>query len=250
MKHITHTIGRPLRRPARKAKHTLRLLSSVGWHYTCPCCGWSFNRMYPHGHLVQRPNARCPHCGSLERHRLLWLYLHAKPELFAGQLRLLHVAPEPIFRRYFQSLPNVTYISCDIAARNVLLHTDLTAIPHPDASFDAIVCYHVLEHIPADHQAMRELRRVLKPGGWAILQSPLDPTRATTYEDWSITAPEDRLHAFGQEDHVRIYGRDYKDRLEQAGFHVSVDMYVQQLGAAAIERYRLSPNEAIYMCRA
>jgi SAM-dependent methyltransferase len=125
---------------------------------------------------------------------------------------------------------------------------DITDIPLDDGSFDMIVCSHVLEHVPDDRKAMRELFRVLRPGGWAVLQSPLDPARPHTYEDWSITAPQERQRAFGQHDHVRIYGRDYGDRLEEAGFRVERVNHLARLGPAAAVRYGLPAQEDIYVC--
>lgn len=125
---------------------------------------------------------------------------------------------------------------------------DLTMTPWRDASFDAILCNHVLEHIPDDRQAMRELFRVLRPGGWAILQVPMDTRRATTFEDPTIVSPKARERAFGQADHVRIYGLDYKARLESVGFVVSVDPFVRELPVAVRTRFALTPEEDVYFC--
>jgi len=203
--------------------------------------------MLPFG-VVQRKNAQCPRCGSLERHRLLWLYLQSRTNLFSAKHRLLHVAPEPVLQQHIQAHPDIDYVSADIDSPLASIKMDLTAIPHHAQSFDVILCSHVLEHIENDQQAMRELFRILKPGGWAILQVPLDPERETTFEDPSITSPEDRLRFFNQHDHVRIYGRDYKDRLEQAGFTVYAERYVQELGEKATTRYCLDKNETVYLC--
>jgi SAM-dependent methyltransferase len=129
-----------------------------------------------------------------------------------------------------------------------MLRMDITRISLTDNQFDCVICYHVLEHIPDDQKAMRELFRVLKPGGWAILQSPIDFNHDKTFEDPSIVSPDERERFFGQNDHVRIYGRDYKDRLEKAGFVVKVDDYVQQLGDSAIKKYGLMRDEKIHFC--
>lgn len=120
--------------------------------------------------------------------------------------------------------------------------------PCKDNLFDVIICCHVLEHILDDVAAMRELCRVLKPGGLAFLQSPLDLKRVTTFEDSQCVTPEDRARAFGQSDHVRIYGLDYKDRLEKAGFTVRVDEYVKTLAPESIDRYGLAASESLYIC--
>ena len=130
-----------------------------------------------------------------------------------------------------------------------MVKMDITDIQYPDASFDVIVCYHVLEHVPDDRLAMREMRRVLKPGGWAILQSPLRVELEKTYEDFSITAPEERERAFGQRDHVRLYGRDYEQRLQESGWIVERDNFARRMDAAKRARYSVDADEDIYLCR-
>ena len=176
------------------------------------------------------------------------LYLQQHTNLFAADLRLLHFAPEPVLRRTFRLLPSLRYVTVDYAP-TADARMDITRLAFPDHAFDCVLCVHVLEHIPDDRGAMRELHRVLKPGGWAILQVPLDVQRAETYEDPLITTPEDRRVHFGQEDHVRWYGRDYHRRLEHAGFQVTVDNYVRTLPAADIRRFGLSAGEDVYFCR-
>ncbi|MEK7873336.1 MAG: methyltransferase domain-containing protein, partial [Chloroflexota bacterium] len=144
-------------------------------------------------------------------------------------LRVLDVAPLPVLQAKYVKLPNLDYLSVDIASPIAMVRMDITAIGCPRDQFDCILCYHVLEHVPDDRKALQELFRVLKPGGWAILQSPIDATRPKTFEDFSVTSPEERERVFGQSDHVRIYGLDYKDRLTSAGFIVRVDDYAKQL---------------------
>jgi SAM-dependent methyltransferase len=161
---------------------------------------------------------------------------------------MLHFAPEQWFQQQFLKLPNLDYISTDLEAPHAMVKMDITRITYPDDSFDVILCNHVLEHIPDDLKAMRELHRVLKPGGWAILQVPLEPDLDVTYEDPSIVDPEERFKAFKQQDHVRLYGRDFKDRLENSGFHVTVDDYVRQFSKEEIDRYGLMESEDIYFC--
>ncbi len=209
----------------------------------CPCCGGSF-RSFISGGPNLRPNACCPRCGSLERHRLLWLYLQQKTNLFRDKLRVLHFAPEKIFQDALRTLPNLDYVSADLYSPLAMVKMDITDITFPDDSFDVILCSHVLEHIPDDRKAMAELYRVLKPGGWAILQVPIDPKLDTTYEDPSIVTPEERKRHFGQDDHVRWYGRDYGDRLKQAGFNLRLD----QFGDEVPDGYGIIRNEEIYWC--
>ncbi|MCI0562693.1 MAG: methyltransferase domain-containing protein, partial [Nitrososphaera sp.] len=206
----------------------LGILKYIGVRYHCPVCGEYFRHMLPFG-VTPRPNAQCPRCCSLERHRLIWVYLRQRTDLFRRYTRLLHIAPEPAFRQIFAALPNIDYVSVDIASPLAMLRSDLVNLPLRDNCIDTILCVHVLEHIVDDRRAMRELFRVLRPGGWAILQTPVDLNLSATYEDADITSTEGRLRAFGQNDHVRCYGRDYKDRLEKAGFVVQVDPFVRTI---------------------
>ena len=214
----------------------------------CPVCASNLSHFLPAG-LEMRPDALCPICGSYERHRLIWLYFQRCSDLFtAPHKKMLHFAPEPFFARQLQRDPYLTYISGDLFDARVTTHLDITRLPYSDQSFDVIYASHVLEHIPDDRLAMRELLRVMKPCGWAILQVPLDPQRANTYEDFSITTPEDRENAFGQRDHVRIYGQDYQDRLQEAGFQVKVDQFAAQLDQKEIDRLGLMVGEDVYFC--
>lgn len=170
-----------------------------------------------------RPNAKCPGCGSLERHRALWLYLRDRTTLLSGSADVLHMAPEPAIERALRAMRNVRYTAADLEpAHRGILRADITALPFADSCFDLILCNHVLEHVPDDRAAMSELHRVLRPQGTAIIQNPVDDTRAATYEDPAVVTPADRRREFGQRDHVRVYGRDFRDRLVAAGFDIDV----------------------------
>jgi len=232
---------------ARRIYFNLRCLWYLGNRYICPCCNGRFRKFLPFG-VKPRANALCPRCGSLERHRLLWLYLKNRTNFFKDNLKVLDIAPMDFFQQKCKALPNLNYISADISSPIAMIKMDITNISMRDNQFDCIICYHVLEHIPDDQKAMRELFRVLKPGGWAILQSPIDYHRDKTFEDQNIVLPEERERIFGQKDHVRIYGRDYKDRLERAGFTVNPDNYVRELGDDKIKKYGLMKDEIIYFC--
>jgi SAM-dependent methyltransferase len=241
------TVPEPVRAKLRRAQEKIQPLLYAGWSVECPCCGARYREFLPHGRPV-RTNALCGRCGAVERHRLWMLYLKNRTRFFTDRLRLLHFAPEQCFRQMFAAMPNLEYFTtdyCEPADTNM----DITRLALRDGAFDVILCMHVLEHIPDDRRAMSELFRVLKPGGWAILQVPLDASREQTYEDWNITAPEDRRRHFGQEDHVRWYGRDYKARLESAGFQVTADGYVRSFSPAQIRHYGLMADEDIYICR-
>jgi len=225
----------------------LRSLWYLGNRFTCPCCNGHFRKFLPVG-AKPRLNAKCPRCGSKERHRLLWLYLTDRTNLFKDNLKVLDIAPIKFFHLKFKSLPNLIYVSADFSHRLSTLKMDITDIPMQDNQFDCIICYHVLEHIPDDHKAMRELFRVLKPGGWAILQSPVDHNRDKTLEDSNIILSTERRRVFGHSRHVRIYGRDYKERLERAGFIVKIDRYVNELDNSIVAKYGLIKDEEIYFC--
>ncbi len=212
----------------------------------CPLCESHVRAFRPAG-IVARPDARCPVCGSLERHRLLWLYLHQQTDLFDGRhKKLLHVSPEYVIGTRLKTQPGIDYLSCDLESKQAMVQMDITDIHLSDNTFDVIICNHVMEHIPDDRLAMSELFRVLKPGGWAILQTPISGD--TTFEDAAVQTPEDRLRHFGQRDHVRIYGRDYQERLGSVGFDVKVDGYVRSLDPAVVVSHGLDSDEDVYYC--
>lgn len=223
----------------------------AGRRFACPLCGGRFRRMRTAG---GRRHAQCPGCGSRERHRVMWLFLARETDILSGRCRVLHFAPERSIRVRLGALENVDYVTGDLAPGAADEQIDITAIAKPDESFDIVLVSHVLEHVADDGQAMSEMFRVLRPGGCAILQHPVDYSR-DTYEDWSITTPEGRLRAFVQEDHVRIYGRDLIDRLRTAGFEVEIRRYREELEPRQRDRLRLDEgseedrSDDIYLCR-
>ena len=220
----------------------------AGNNVQCPISGHTYRKFLPYGRNPARPNALCPDSLSLERHRLMWLYLKEKTNFFTGKLKVLHIAPEHCFINKFEAMANLDYITADIESPLAKVKMDIHAIPFPDNTFDVSFCNHVMEHVTDDIKAMSEIHRVLKPGGWAIIQSPLDLSRATTFADATITDPAEREKIFGQNDHVRVYGRDYKERLERGGFDVKEDTYVKELAPEIVRRYALPADEIIYFC--
>lgn len=223
----------------------------AGNKYEDPISGKTYRKFLPYGYSgrAKRKNVLCPGSLSLERHRLLWLYLKNKTDFFTAQHNMLHIAPEQCFYKLFKAMKNLTYTTADLNSPIADVKMDLHHAPFKDNSFDVIFCNHVLEHVDDDRQCMRELYRIMMPGGWGIFQVPMDITRQTTYEDKSITTPEAREEHFWQKDHVRLYGLDYKNRLEEAGFKVVADDYANSFSAELIDRYRLPKGEMIYLCK-
>ncbi|MBE7640890.1 methyltransferase domain-containing protein [Salegentibacter sp. BLCTC] len=219
-----------------------------GSKYTDPIDGKSFSKFLPYGYIKQRENVLSPSTLSLERHRLLWLYLKNETDFFSKDFKVLHFAPEQAFYKRFRKLKNLEYTTTDLNSPLADVKADICDLPFKENEFDFILCNHVLEHIPDDNRAMQELYRVLKPGGTAILQIPQDLNRKNTFEDNSITDREERERIFGQYDHVRIYGRDYFDKLRNIGFKVEEVDYTKQLSAETIDKYRLAKGEVIPVC--
>lgn len=217
---------------------------------TCSVCSKSFRKFLPYGRLKSRSNALCPNCLALERHRLMWLYLKQETDFFSATHKVLHIAPELCFIDRFKALPNLNYTTGDIISPLADVKMDVHDIPFEEASFDVAFCNHVMEHVDDDIKAMSEIYRVLKPGGWAILQIPFfHPIPDVTIEDPSITSPKEREKVYGQDDHVRLYGKDYPDRLRRAGFEVEENDLVDKLPEEMVKKYALPKDEIIYVCR-
>ncbi|MBR5595068.1 MAG: methyltransferase domain-containing protein [Alistipes sp.] len=213
----------------------------------CPVCGSRYRRFMPYGYVTSREDALCPHCLSLERHRMIWLWLKESSNLFEGYPRLLHIAPEVSLMRHFKRhyRDNKSYITADLESPLADLHFDVQSIPLEDEYIDVIICNHLLEHVEDDRRAMAELYRILKKGGWGIMLVPEDRSRARTFEDDTITDPEERTRIFGQYDHRRIYGRDYDKRLAEAGFRVERIAYAERLSDEQRRRYAIGHDDLV-----
>ena len=225
-----------------------RSLLFIGTKFTCPCCGWRFRTFTKGGKSLRaRHHGYCPRCNSKARHRRNWLFLEQKTNLFTEQLRLLHVSPQYSLSRRLIDMPTLDYVSVDIEDRaNISLKMDITATSFESSMFDAAICIHVLEHIQEDLLAMKELYRVLKPGGWAIISVPIR-LHQKTYEDPSIITPEARERAFGEKGHMRFYGYDLKERLEACGFQVQLDLGTN-IDDRIMKKYGLLNDENIFYC--
>jgi SAM-dependent methyltransferase len=222
-----------------------------GNNVECPVCGKSYRKFLSYGYgPSHRPGVLCPGDLTLERHRLMYLYLKDFSDFFSAiNLKVLHMAPEQCFLDKFKAQKNLDYVTADIESPIADLHFDLHNIPLEDNRFDVIFCNHVMEHVEDPIQCMKELYRVMRPGGWGIMQVPQDFNRAETYEDASITSPEEREKHFWQYDHVRLFGRDYPDYLRKAGFEVEEFNPQEKLSADLFDRYRLQTNEILYIAR-
>ncbi len=243
-----------------KSKQLIRKIHNFGFKYKCPMCNSHIKGMLPFGYDFPvlseknvigggyRLNARCPVCYSVDRERLLYLYLQHKTSLFRQKTKLLHVAPERALSSFIKKHIRIDYLTADLSSDGVMVKMDITHIEYPDNYFDAIICNHVLEHIIDDSKAMRELHRVLKPDGWGILQVPISRSLAATYEDCSIVTAEERERLFGQSDHVRIYASDYSERLKDAGFQVEEFNWWtdDKHFCGSTNTYSLLPGESIF----
>lgn len=212
----------------------------------CPVCAGRFRKFLPYGYNKVRKGVLCPRCFSLERHRLLWLFLQHRTDFFTAPLKVLHIAPEQCFYSRFRKLKNLTYITADLNSPLADVKLDVQDMPFQDNDFDVVICNHVLEHVPDDRKAMREIHRIIKPDGFAILQVPTNYAMEITHEDASITNPDEREKHFRQKDHYRLYGRDYTERLKEAGFVLKDRNFTDQLDDDEKKRYRLPAFEFMY----
>ena len=249
-KSILNTIPRPW---LIKASYIVRPV--ISWYlrgdkFTDPIDGRSFRKFLPYGYVKQRENALSPSTLSLERHRLMWLFLRDNTTFFTAtkKLKVLHIAPEQCFLDIFRKQQNLNYITSDLESPIADVKADICDLPFKENEFDIVFCNHVLEHISNDTIAMQELYRVLKPGGFGIFQIPQDLSKAITFEDNTITDRKERAKLFGQYDHVRVYGRDYFDKLRSIGFKVDEVDYTKKITLDKIEKYCLMKNEILPVC--
>ncbi|MDA0758229.1 MAG: class I SAM-dependent methyltransferase [Bacteroidetes bacterium] len=214
-----------------------------------PINGKLYRTFLPYGYVKQRENALRPGTFSLERHRLLWLYLNNETEFFTKKIKVLHIAPEQCFYKLFKNLKNINYTTFDLNSPLADIKGDICKMPFEKNSFDYILCNHVLEHINDDKKAMMEIFRVLNVNGTAILQVPVNLNNKTTLEDNSITNKQERIEKFGQYDHVRLYGLDYFKRLQNIGFEVDQVKYASKFNDNEVLKYSINRNEVIPVCK-
>jgi SAM-dependent methyltransferase len=245
VKYILNLFPRPVLIKLSLLITPLTSLIFKGSKYHCPVCEKDFRKLLPYGYENVRVNALCPNCLSLERHRLLWIYLKNETKFFTDHLKVLHVAPEQSFYKRFKKLDNLEYITGDLESPLAMYKFDIQSIPFENNSFDVVICNHVLEHVPDFKKAASEIYRVLKKDGYAILQVPTDKSRNETFEDPSITDPRERRRIFGQYDHVRIFGKNYPSELEKTGFTVKEKNYPDTLDKQYMEHLAIDSQEIL-----
>ncbi len=248
---LLRTIPRPILIQLSLIFQKLSPVLYAGNRYEDPINGRTYRKFLPYGYsgIAKRNNVLSPGTMSLERHRLMWMYLKERTNFFTAPLKVLHIAPEQCFYKLFRKMDNLEYITGDYNSPIADIHFDLHQAPFADNTFDVVFCNHVLEHVEDAHQCMKELYRIMKPGGWGIFQVPIDVTRQETYEDKSIVSPKEREIHYWQKDHVRLFGLDYADKLRAVGFDVTEDDFAQQLTPQQADRFRVSREETIYLCR-
>lgn len=212
-----------------------------GSDVTCPCCERTFKRFVDLG-----LGSQCPGCGALMRHRLLGLHLARRVSDTRGRLRVLHVAPERGVRLVLEKAKSLDYVSTDLRSPLASVRADLTQLPFESDAFGLEICCHVLEHVLDDRRAIAELYRTLRPAGTAIVQVPINAP--FTEEDATVTDPVERARRFGQYDHVRVCGLDYRLRLEQAGFVVETVDLAEDLGSDDRRRFGVTAGEVFFFC--
>lgn len=218
-----------------------------GTKFTDPINNKSYSYFFPYGYNKQRKNALCPGTFSLERHRLLWLYLKKETDFFNSNNKILHFAPEQCFHKFFKSFFK-NYTTTDLNSPIVDIKADICNLPFNDNSFDYILCNHVLEHIYDDEKAMKEIYRVLNKNGIAILQVPIDINNNYTHEGRDIDNKQDRNKLFGQYDHLRMYGLDYFKKLKNIGFKVKNENYLSNISQDEKDKYSLHNAGSIPVC--
>jgi len=249
-KFILNTIPRPLLIRISYLVRPVLAFFLKGNTFVDPIDGKKFSSFLPYGYGSQRNNVLSPSTLSLERHRLLWLYLKRNTDFFTNteNKKILHFAPEQCFYKRFRAQQNIQYITTDLLSPLADVKADICNLPFEDNSYDIIFCNHVLEHIPDDTKAMQELFRILKPKGMAILQIPQELDRETTFEDNTIIDKSERAKIFGQYDHVRIYGRDYFNKLRSIGFTVEEEDFTSSLSDNEVVKYSLAKGEILPVC--
>lgn len=244
---ILRILPRPFLQLISKPFFKLISIFYTGNNVDCPICRKSFKKFFPYGREA-RDNALCTNCLSLERHRLIYLYLKRETSIFTKNTQLLHIAPEACLIDIFRKSDNIEYTTADLYSPLADIKMDIHNMPFDDNNFDFILCNHVLEHVENDIKALSEIKRVLKKGGRAIVQVPFyHPIPDKTIEDKSITSKADREKIYGQDDHVRKYGKDYDKRLKEVGLKTMVVNQNKFLSNSEQKMYAIDSTESLYV---
>lgn len=230
----------------KKIRAVIYGIIHTGNERECPLCGIRYSK-FGRGGVEKRDDAQCMNCGSLERHRFLWLYLQQEMKINEQRnLNVLHFAPEKYLENKLRAISN-NYITADIEGDDVDIKVDITNTPFEKETFDLILCSHVLEHVNDDRKALKELLRILKSDGRALIIIPVE--REKTFEDTSVTDPDERLRIFGQKDHVRFYGKDFIERLKETGFKVNSFLPKDLFFDDDLIRYGIKiESDMLYLC--
>jgi SAM-dependent methyltransferase len=232
----------------------VRSLKYLGNKVYCPCCNTRFSRFLEVG--PKRQPMLCPRCRSNDRDRFFWLYLKANPGFLQNNIKLLHVSPETIYYNRFKKIPGVQYVAGDKFVLQFgstypkeTVYLDITSMPeYADNTFDFIFCSHVLEYIKEDRQAIRELYRVLKPKGKAIISIPINHGHYETLEDPNVTDPKEQERLYGDTGHLRYYGEDYIERVKQAGFTPEFIPVTDFISPELIKQCVINPRDVVHLC--
>ena len=249
-KLILNTIPRPILIKMSYWVSPLISLFLKGTTFTDPIDGKSFRKLLPYGYGKQRLNALSPSTLSLERHRLLWLYLQNETDFFTSEqkLNVMHFAPEQEFYKRFKKQKNINYTTTDLLSPLADVKADICNLPFEEKQFDVVFCNHVLEHIEDDKKAMSELYRITKTNGIGLCLVPIMLSLDKSLENKEYLQTEDlRWKYFGQDDHVRMYSKnDFITRLERVGF--KVEQYGQEFfGKDVFESLGLDKKSILYV---
>ncbi len=229
-------------------KYYLFLYLFFSKNVECLICGWKGYKFIPIncGNKIIYENYLCPNCDSHPRHRLLYLYLKKKLNS-RKNFELLHFSPQKCLKDYISNFSNINYLSSDFKIGKEMVDENIEKLTFKNNSFDVILCIHILEHINNDKKAISELYRILKPDGFAIIDVPINYNLKKTYENTNIILPEDRAIAFGQSDHIRLYGNDFKFLLRKEKFKVKIVHFYKNFNSKEIIYYGFEKNP-IYYC--
>ncbi|MCR4793338.1 MAG: class I SAM-dependent methyltransferase [Lachnospiraceae bacterium] len=221
----------------------------------CIVCGCEVNVFEPYLHDKRslRPDAQCPYCKSMERHRTYWRIISEWINRNAENpnTKILHFAPEKGISDNLKKCPNIDYYPVDYNSDykyGIREKVDIMDIPYSNKEFDYIICNHVLEHVVDDNLAISELYRVLKPGGEALINVPITKSIFETIEKEEYNTPELRSKYYGQRDHLRRYGMDFKNRLKMAGFLVKDYYPNHEMSEKDIRKFGVKKDELVFLC--